>query len=104
MLFHTGWSAHVNTPEYFTDYPRIALELAERLVHLGVVLLGVEPPSLNPPLYIEVHRALLGNNVAIIEGLRGLDAILGKEVIFCGAPLTFSGADGFPVRAYAMEV
>jgi len=104
VLFLTGWSEKVNTAEYFTDYPRISLELAKRLVELGVVMVGVEPPSLNPPLYIEVHQALLANNVAIVEGLRGLENILGKEVIFCGAPLAFVGADGFPVRAYAIEV
>jgi kynurenine formamidase len=104
ILFLTGWCEKVNTFEYFTDYPRISLELAEWLVQLGVVMVGVEPPSLNPPLYIEVHQVLLKNNVAIIEGLRGLDAILGKDVIFCGAPLAFAGADGFPVRAYAIEV
>jgi len=104
VLFLTGWSARANTPEYFTDYPRISLELAERLVQLGALLVGVEPPSLNPPLYIEVHQTLLQHGVAIVEGLCGLDAILGKDVIFCGAPLAFVGADGFPLRAYAIEL
>ena len=103
VLFLTGWSARVNTAEYFTDYPRISLELAERLVQLGAVLVGVEPPSLNPPLYIEIHQAFAKHNVAVIEGLRGLEAILDKDVIFCGAPLAFVGADGFPLRAYAIE-
>ena len=104
VLFFTGWSKLVNTPEYFNDYPRISLALAERLVELGVCLVGVEPPSLNPPLYIEIHQAFSSKGIAIVEGLRGLEAILDKDVIFCGAPLAFAGADGFPVRAYAIEL
>ena len=104
VLFLTGWASRVNTEEYYTDYPRISLELAERLVQLGAVLVGVEAPSLNPGLYIEVHQAFLKNGVSIIEGLCNLETILGKDVILCGVPLAFVGADGFPMRAYAMEL
>ena len=103
LLLLSGWSSHVNTPAYFTDYPRISLELAHYLVDLGIVLLGVEPPSLNPPLYIEVHQTLLEGGIAIVEGLRGLEAILGKEVLLCAAPIALVGVDGFPLRAYAIE-
>lgn len=104
VLFLTGWESRVNTEEYYTDYPKITLELAEHLVQLGVGLVGVEAPSLNPELYIEVHQAFLANGVSVVEGLRNLEAILGKNVIFCGAPLAFVGADGFPIRAYAIEL
>ena len=104
VLFLTGWCVKVNTAEYFTDYPRISVKVAARLVQLGAVLVGVEAPSLNPGAGIEVHQILLKSGVAVVEGLRGLDAILGKEVIFCGAPLAFEGADGFPIRAYAIEI
>ncbi|HWQ80084.1 MAG TPA: cyclase family protein [Anaerovoracaceae bacterium] len=103
VLICTGWSKHFNEECFFTDYPIISEELADYLVSLGIVLVGVEPPSLNPPKYIEVHQAFLKNNVAIVEGLTNLEALIGKEFIFCGAPLAFEDMDGFPVRAYAIE-
>lgn len=104
VLLLTSWGKKNNTEEFYTEYPRITLKLADYLVSLGIVLIGVEPPSLNPPLYIEVHKAFLENDVAIVEGLTNLDLILGKDVFFCGAPIAFEGADGFPIRAYAIEL
>jgi len=67
------------------------------------VMVGVEPPSLNPASYIEVHRAFLENNVAIVEGLTNLESLPGPEIFFVGAPIGLVNGDGFPVRAFAIE-
>ena len=104
VLFMTDWDRHEGTDKYYEDYPKISLPLAEYLVELGVVLVGVEAPSLNPPLMAEVHRALLGGNVAVVEGLTNLNQIYGKEVIFCAPPVKFVEMDGFPTRAFAIEL
>ncbi len=104
VLICTGWSRQFNKECFFTDYPSIPEELADYLVSLGIVMVGVEPPSLNPPKYIEVHQAFLKNDVAIVEGLTNLENLIGKEFIFCGAPLAFEDMDGFPVRACAIEL
>lgn len=103
VIFKTGWSKNYNKEEFFTDYPVITLELAEWLVQRGVVMVGVEPPSLNPELYIEVHQTFLGNGVAIVEGLTNLDSLPSDEIFFVGAPIGIKGADGFPIRAIAIE-
>jgi len=102
VIFKTGWSKFFNTPKYFTDYPIITFELAEWLVQRGVVMVGVESPSLNPALYIEVHKMLLGNGVAIIEGLANLESLPSEEIFFVGAPIALKGGDGFPIRAVAI--
>jgi arylformamidase len=104
MIICTGWGKQFNKECYFTDYPSISEELADYLVSLGIVMIGVESPSLNPPKYIEVHQAFLKYNVAIVEGLTNLEGLIGKEFIFCGAPLALEDMDGFPVRAYAVEL
>jgi kynurenine formamidase len=104
VLLHTGWYKHANTETYYADYPSVDLELANYLSSLSILLIGVEAPSLNPPLYIEVHRAFLKKEIAIVESLANLDQILGKDVIFCAPPIAFHGADGFPVRAFAIEM
>lgn len=103
VLVKTGWSDYSREPFYYTDYPVIESELAEWLVDKGVILLGVETPSLNPAEYIGVHKTLLRGNVAIIEGIANLDDIESNEIFFFAPPIRFRGADGMPVRAIAID-
>jgi len=103
VIIKTGWSKHFNEPKYFTDYPVITLELTNWLVELGISMIGVESPSLNPKKYIEVHKALLSAGVVIVEGLTNLETIPGDEIFFIGAPIALKGADGFPLRALGIE-
>jgi kynurenine formamidase len=104
LIIRTDWYKCASEHKYFTDYPRISVGLARWLVEKGVIMLGVEPPSLNPPEYIEVHRTLLEGGVTIIEGLANLDTLNKNEVLFVGAPVIFNQADGFPLRAIAIDI
>lgn len=103
IIIKTGWSKFYKDKSYYTDYPVISLELAKWVVERGVILLGVEPPSLNPAQYIEVHQTLLKGGVAIIEGLTNLEQLESDEIFFVGLPICFKGADGFPVRAIGID-
>ena len=103
VIFKTGWSRHYNEQKFFTDYPSISIELATWLADNGVVMIGVEAPSLNPGDYIEVHQILLGSGIAIVEGLTNLDELPSEEIFFVGPPLNVKDGDGFPIRALAIE-
>lgn len=103
VIFATGWNRMFNTEAFFTEYPSVSLELARYLVSLGVKMMGVEGPSVSIYDGAEVHKVLLGADVAIVEGLTNLEGLMGRTVLFCGAPLAFAGMDGWPVRAYAVE-
>ena len=103
IIIRTGWSKHFNEPKYFTDYPVITLELANWLVGLGILMVGVEPPSLNPEKYIEVHKALLSAGVVVVEGLTNLETLPEDEIFFVGAPVALKGGNGFPLRALGIE-
>jgi len=102
VLICTNWYKQVNTEAFYTEYPAITVELADYLISLGVILIGVEGPSLSESKGMEVHQHLLGKEIAIIESMKNLDQLLGKEFILCSAPLAFMEADGFPIRAYAL--
>lgn len=104
VILATGWGKHVNTDKFYTDFPRVSPEAAQYLVDLGVITLGVEPPTVHADKGKEVHEILLGNEMVVIEGLTNLEGLLGKEIILCAAPLCFEGMDGFPLRAYAIEL
>jgi len=80
VILHTNWSEHAAEDIFYTDYPVITEALARWLTGLGVEMIGVEAPSLNPGKYIEVHKTFLS-----------------------GAPIPLAEADGFPIRAVAIE-
>jgi arylformamidase len=104
VILATGWGKEYNKPHFFTEYPSVSLELAKYLTSLGIKMLGVEGPSVNTVEGESVHKTLLGADVAIVEALTNLESLLGREVLFCGAPLAFAGMDGFPLRAFAIEL
>ena len=70
----------------------------------GILLLGVEQPSVAPPEYTEeVHRQLLGSGMVLLEGLDLTNACVGETYLLMAAPVKIAGADGAPVRAVLAE-
>ncbi|MDR7544145.1 MAG: cyclase family protein [Armatimonadota bacterium] len=102
-LLLTGWDRTFGTREYFTAYPSLGPEAAEWIVGRGVRLLGVDMPSLSRTANPATHRVLLQAGVVVVEGLRGLAALLGRTFVICVLPLCVAGADGAPARAVALE-
>jgi kynurenine formamidase len=45
VILKTGWERHFGTDTFRDDLPRISRELAEWFVEKGIILVGVEPPS-----------------------------------------------------------
>jgi len=107
VLLRTDWSHRHATAEYRDRLPRIDLELARWLVERGVLLIGVEPPSVadvhNPDELTAVHRVLLEAGVVIVEGLCNLDQLRFETVELIALPLSLPGGDGSPIRAVAIE-
>lgn len=108
LLLRTGWSRHVDDPQYYRDnFPRISEELAVWCAEKHVKLLGIEPPSVADVNHLEevtrIHRILLGAKVGIVEGLANLDQLREEKVWFVAAPLKVAGGDGCPCRAFAVE-
>lgn len=102
-LLATGWDRAHGTPEYFSAYPSLSTEAAGWLIERGVRLLGVDMPSLSRSANPAVHRTLLAAGVVIVEGLRGLTALVGRVFTLCVLPLRLHGADAAPARAIAIE-
>lgn len=102
VLFYSGASDWADTHPswYFTQYPYLSVEAAREIVKLGLSLVGVDTPSVDPPGESEVHKILLGNNVYIVENLANLGACTTAPSINV-VPLRIRGCDGSPVRAVA---
>lgn len=103
LILATGWNKEFHKEYFFTAYPSVSLELAKYLAGLKIKMLGVEGPSVNTIDGANVHKVLLGADIAIVEALTNTETLAGKRIFFCGAPIAFSGMDGFPLRAYAIE-
>lgn len=105
LLLRTDWSLRYPEIEYRNALPRISQELAEWFVEVGVVLVGVEPPSVadvnNIEEVTEVHKTLFNGGVTIVEGLVNLDQLDCEQVELIVLPLPIVGGDGSPVRAIA---
>lgn len=99
VLLDTGWSARgLGQSEYFGQAPYLAPDCAQALLDAGVVLLGVDIPSVD--LDGGVHVALLGNGCLIVENMTALTG-LPADCEITVLPLPIRGGDGCPVRAVA---
>jgi arylformamidase len=84
-------------PERFTALsPDLAAFLAEK----GVVLVGMDTPSVDPfdSKTLDAHHALFRGGVAILEGLV-LDGVPEGVYELIALPLRLAGLDASPVRA-----
>ena len=86
-------------------FTAVAAATIEALADAGVVLIGVDTPSLDPETSktMDAHHAVHRRGLAILEGLV-LDAVpLGRYELIA-LPLRLVGADASPVRAVLREL
>ncbi len=87
VLFYTGSGDNYTDQAYASDYPKIDLELAELLVSKGVKLVGADMISFDHEEPYPIHKALLDNDVLLIENLINLGAVAGKRFRLCALPI-----------------
>jgi kynurenine formamidase len=102
LLVETGWWRRWKSPQYFHDHAVLSADAARYLVGCGVVLVGVDLPSVDQAPY-PAHVELLGSGVLIVENLTRLDELRREVFDFYAVPLKVAGRDGSPVRAFAVE-
>ncbi len=101
LLLRTANSARwAQRLAFFEDYVGLEREAAQRLVALGVRLVGIDALSveLDPHGGFPVHRELLGAGIAVLEGLLLGAVAPGAYGLTC-LPLALRGGDGGPARA-----
>ena len=77
----------------------VSLEAANVFAASGILLLGNESQTVGPEeAPMEVHLALLGAGIVLLEGIR-LAEVADGAYFLNAAPLKLSGADGSPCRA-----
>ncbi|PPF83091.1 cyclase family protein [Pseudoclavibacter sp. RFBJ3] len=109
VVFRTDWSKRFGQPDYL-EHPFLDAAIAERLLAVGVTVVGVD--TLSPDRTdataasadLPFHEVFLGAGGVIIENLTNLSAIdTARDPWISALPLPFTGLDGSPVRAVAMH-
>lgn len=113
VLIRTDWDKKFGTADYFDRSPFIDMELAKIFVEKRIRCVGIDfpipedtgrkernEPDADKPV---LHYLLLGNDIYIIESMANFHKISEERVFLITLPLNIVGADGFPVRAVALE-
>lgn len=104
VLFHTGWSEHWGTPQYYEDHPFLSEAAAVALRDRGARLVGIDSHNIDDTRtrnHRPVHTTLLAAEIPICEHLRGLELLPASAFTFTAVPPKLVGVGTFPVRAFA---
>lgn len=107
VLYRTDWTARFGQPGYREGFPCPSVSCARWLADRGIVLLGMDSPSVGPVYrtpaeVIAVHEPLLRRGVVIVEELAPLAVLTDTPCQIVALPLALTGLDGSPVRAVAL--
>ncbi len=81
------------------EFAALTEDGAEELIRRGVVLVGIDGPSIKKKgVSDKVHELFLKNNIVVVEGLWLKEAVSGTYHLMC-LPLPIFHTDGVPVRA-----
>lgn len=100
VLIMTGFSEKFGQFDYYTGYPELSEEFANKMIDCGVKIVGIDTPSPDRPPF-KVHKLLLGKEILIIENLANLELLLGAaefEIFALPAKLNTEAA---PARVVA---
>jgi arylformamidase len=101
VLFATNtWPAGAPIPRRFAS---VSPGLVDALADAGVVMVGIDTPSLDQPdaTSLPAHRRCLAHSIAILEGL-DLTGVAPGTYTLVAAPLRLSGVEASPVRAFLL--
>lgn len=93
------------TKQFVRDFVYLEADAAERLVALGVRLVGIDYLSVEKFDFDvpRTHYALLGNNVVVVEGLDLSSVEAGDYELIC-LPMKIKDGDGAPARVMLREL
>ncbi len=98
VLFKT--ESYPNPNQWNFDFVALDAELVSYLAEQGVVLIGIDTPSVDPAQSkdLPAHNAIYRHNLGILEGIV-LSHVPEGDYELIALPLKLAGADASPVRA-----
>ena len=102
ILFRTN--SFPDPDHWNNDFNSLSPELIDFLAGKGVILLGIDTPSVDPAdsELLESHKAIFKNNQAILEGVV-LEGVTDGIYNLVSLPLKIKKGDASPVRAILLN-
>jgi len=103
VLISTG--TYPEPGRFNEDFAALAPDLIDALHARGVILVGIDTPSVDPfdSKDLPTHKRILAHDMAILEGLR-LDEVPEGTYELIAPPLKLVGFDASPVRAVLRSI
>ncbi|MDO4650138.1 MAG: cyclase family protein [Eubacteriales bacterium] len=109
-ILSTGWDAMIKEERYTWESPFITPAAAQYLVERGVKAVALDTPMIGDPrdgMDFVPEGTELPDVVLLDAGIPYILALvntraLPEKCFFVGAPLKLNGADGSPIRAFAI--
>jgi arylformamidase len=101
VLFATWtWPADEPVP---SPFPTLSPGFVDFLAGAGVILVGVDSPSVDEPMAVELpaHKRCIAQAITIIEGL-DLTGVVPADYTLVAVPLKLPQAEASPIRAFLM--
>ena len=99
ILFKTGNSLLWEKRGFTEEYVGLSVDAANWLITKGVRLVGIDYLSIDAPgdANLPVHRALLANDIVVVESLNLRQIPEGHYQLVC-LPMKVGGSEGAPAR------
>lgn len=106
LLIYTGWEKKWGTDDYFGAFPVLSETAVDYILQYNIKGIGLDTISIEPvsSVDLEIHHKVLGSDVVIVENLKNLQNLIGKEFYFSCLPLNIKNGDGSPIRAIGIEL
>jgi arylformamidase len=100
----TGTDRHWGQPGWTANRPHIPTDTAQWLVEQGMTLFATDMIGMDDPAewWWPTHAVWLKAGICMVQQLRGLDRLAGKEFLLLCLPLKMRDGTGCPVRAAAL--
>jgi arylformamidase len=104
VIAWTGCDDQWDKPNFMMERAGVPEESARWIVDRGVTLFCTDLIGIDDPAAWEwpSHKVWLTSGVPMVQQLRNLDQLQGKEFLFVALPLKMREATGSPVRAVAL--
>jgi kynurenine formamidase len=104
VLFHTGWSRHWRTAQYFEPHPFLTRSCCEALIAASALFVGIDSLNIDDTAdgSRPAHTLLLGAGIPVCEHMANLAAVPRSGGHLHAVPIAWRGGTSFPVRAYIL--